>query len=486
MPRFISIGLFFLFVFFLAHPTYAEKIDSGNAFAARDHLDISHLIIKDFSLDRQIHDFTNDGLCLHPPIAIEGFLNNTHLSMADTPPAQDVAKPESEPETEAPASLPTPSPDNEQKPSFPLGLAYESNNTALRAIDRSVSLFSEKMRERFSTWLERSARYVQIMKDVFNEKEMPTELVFLPLIESGFNLNAYSRARAVGPWQFIESTAKRYGLIVDWWRDERKDPVKSTIAAADYLKDLYRMFGSWELALAAYNAGEGRISRALKRTYAGDYWGLLKTTQIKAETKNYVPHYMAAAMIAKTPEDFGFHYLDYHEPLKYEEITLHHPIDIEVIARCANTTVDEIRQLNAELRRWSTPPHLPHYTIKVPAQSKESFMLNLEQIPHDERFSYDVYKVKKGGNIKQIAAKLKVPIIAILHLNSFTGLENLKAGDVIKVPPKDKYFADIDDKMSVKKVSAKKKVEKNTSGKNAKNKKRSAKESKPSSKTKKI
>lgn len=427
-------------------------------------------------------EFASDNLCLTPPTPSEDFPKNMQLAMADNPSAQH----ESNASKEPPSSPHKPLLDNEQKPLFPLGLSYETNNAALRAIERSLSLFSEKMRERFSLWLERSARYVDIMKEILKEKNMPSDLVFLPLIESGFNLNAYSRARAVGPWQFIESTAKRYGLIVDWWRDERKDPVKSTKAAADYLKDLYRMFGSWELALAAYNAGEGRISRALKKTYSDDYWDLLRTNQIRDETKNYVPHYMAAALIARAPEVFGFNYLDYHKPLDYEEITLHHPVDIEVIARCANTTVDEIRHLNAELRRWSTPPHVPNYTIKVPPQAKESFIANLEQIPSNERFSYDLYKVKKGENIKKIAAKLNVPVIAIIHLNSFTGLENLKAGDVIKVPPRDKYFTDLDDKMSAKKVTAKKKIDKDATSKNTKNKKQPLKESKSKAKTKKI
>ncbi len=482
MPRFIAIGVLFLFIFFFTSHVSAEKVASYKNFVERHYLDIPSLIIKDLCLDKTSSDFTSDGLCRQPS-GSEVFPKNLQIAMADNTSVQHENKPVQESPMNAPSA---PLPDKEQKPSFPLGLSYESNNTALKAINKSLNLFSERMRERFSIWLERSARYVDLMEEILKEKEMPSELVFLPLIESGFNLNAYSRARAVGPWQFIEATAKRYGLVIDWWRDERKDPVKSTIAAADYLKDLYGMFGSWELALAAYNAGEGRISRALKRTYADDYWGLLSTNHIKPETKNYVPHYMAAAMIAKTPGDFGFHYLDYHEPIEYEEIILHHPVDIEVIAKCANTTVEEIRYLNSELRRWSTPPHIPRYTIKIPAQSKESFILNLEQIPVDERFSYDEYKVKKGENIKNIAAKLKVPVIAIIHLNSFTGLENLKTGDIIKVPPQGKYFADLDDKMSAKKISAKKMVNKNIKEKKTKNKKHSVKEKTPSSKTRKI
>ncbi len=482
MFRLIVIWLFFLLLFFTHSTVFADRFIAEKNFIERDHLDISHLIMKNFSSDKPTNDFANEDICIVPTLSNEDFSRHMPLATAEPSPAHN----ESKQKQGFPSSALTLSSEKEQKPLFPFGLSYESNNAALKAINKSLNLFSDKLKERFTLWLERSARYVDIMKEILREKNMPSELVFLPLIESGFNLNAYSRARAVGPWQFIEATAKRYGLVVDWWRDERKDPVKSTKAAADYLKDLYRMFGSWELALAAYNAGEGRISKALKRTYSDDYWDLLRTTQIRDETKNYVPHYMAAALIAKKPEDFGFHYLDYHKPIEYAEITLNHPVDLDLIAKCANTTVEEIRYLNSELRRWSTPPHIPLYTIKIPAQSKESFIINLERIPRDERFSYDIYKVKKGENIKKIAAKLEVPVIAIIHLNSSTGLENLKPGDVIKVPPRGKYFADLDDKMSAKKIAAKKKVGKNTANKNTKSKKQVVKESKSSSKTKKI
>ncbi|MDI6801400.1 MAG: transglycosylase SLT domain-containing protein [Thermodesulfovibrionales bacterium] len=342
----------------------------------------------------------------------------------------------------------------------PLGISYGSNTTASKAVSKSMTLFTEKMKERFALWLERSARYLEIMKEVLKEKGMPEELVFLPLIESGFNVNAYSRARAVGPWQFIAATGKRYGLIIDWWRDERKDPVKSTMAAAEYLKDLYGMFGSWKLALAAYNAGEGKIMKAIKRSGAEDYWALLHTKQIRNETKNYVPHYVAAAMIANAPEDYGFYNLVYQKPLEYDEVTLNEPVDIEVIAKCSGSTVEEIRGLNPELRRWVTPLNTSQYTIRIPHGEKETFLSTLEKIPAEERVSADIYKVKKGDDLKKVAKKAGVPLIAILDLNSMSGIEKLKAGDVIKIPPKDKFYADMDDKMALKKSSKKVAVKK--------------------------
>ena len=197
------------------------------------------------------------------------------------------------------------------------------------------------------------------MKEILKEKNVPEEIVFLPLIESGFSPNAYSPARAAGYWQFIASTAKRYGLEINWWKDERRDPVKSTVAAANYLNDLYEMFGSWNLAMAAYNAGEGKILKALNKAKTDDYWSLLKTNQIKSETKDYVPKFIAASLIANSPQTFGFDNLEYHPRLNYDIVTVKSPVDLDVIADCSETSEEVIKELNPELRRWCTPPDVP-------------------------------------------------------------------------------------------------------------------------------
>ena len=336
--------------------------------------------------------------------------------------------------------------------------SYASNATALKAIGKSVDLFKDRIKERFTVYLERSAQYIEIMKEILRGKDLPEELVFLPIVESGFNPNAYSRARAVGPWQFIASTGKRYGLVIDWWRDERKDPVKSTVAAAEYLRDLYKMFGSWNLALAAYNAGEGKISKALRKSDSVDYWALLNTKQIRNETKEYVPRYIAATMIANTPEEYGFNNLDYREPLEYDEVTVTSPIDIDVVAKCAECTVREIREANPELRRWSTPANVAKYTIRIPAGSKDIFQDNLSAIPEEKRFTVEQYTLKKGDTIKKIARKTGVPGATIVAMNSLNGLEHLTAGNMITLPPKGKFSPDLDDRPLVQKVAYKKKM----------------------------
>lgn len=322
---------------------------------------------------------------------------------------------------------------------------------AVKAVDRNVSLFSERIKERFSLYLERSGRYLAMMKEILKANNMPEEIAFLPLVESGFNPNAYSVARAVGPWQFIAGTAKRYGLKIDWWMDERKDPVKSTEAAASYLKDLYGMFGSWNLAMAAYNAGEGRILRALQRTKSDDYWSLLKTRHIRNETKEYVPRFIAARMIAVNPGEYGFENLDYHTPFQYDEVVLESPVDLEVAAVCAETSLEAIKELNPELRRWSTPPNMGQYRLRIPSGKKNIFSDNLLKTPEAEWFSLSVHTVKKGETIKSIAAVARIPVSVFLELNG--DLRALKTGEKVYLPPKDKFYLDRDDKVRLKKAT---------------------------------
>jgi membrane-bound lytic murein transglycosylase D len=344
---------------------------------------------------------------------------------------------------------------------------YSSNEVALEAVKRNLTIFTERIRDRFSLYLIRSGKYLELMKEILKEKNVPEEIVFLPLIESGFSAHAYSPARAAGYWQFIASTAKRYGLEIDWWRDERRDPVKSTAAAASYLSDLYGMFGSWNLAMAAYNAGEGKILRALNKSKSDDYWALLNTRYIKSETKNYVPKFIAASLIANSPQNYGFYDLEYHPPLNYEEVTLKSPVDLEVIAACAETTEEAIKELNPELRRWCTPPDVSEYTLRVPVGKKDDFLENLSSVPEEKRFTVDTYTVQKGDTFTKISKKTGIPVEVILDLNDLEKIIPVKAGTTVYLPPKGKFTPDSHDKATARKAvyKHKKKAKNNVSGK---------------------
>jgi len=359
---------------------------------------------------------------------------------------------------------------------------YHKNELAADAVRRHITLFSEKIREKFSLWLSRSGKYLELMKGILKEQDIPEEMVFLSLIESGFNPNAYSPAKAAGYWQFIAATAKRYGLEINWWRDERRDPVKSTVAAANYLKDLYDMFGSWNLAMAAYNAGEGRIMKALNKTKADDYWSLLPTNQIRRETKDYVPKFIAASLIADRPADYGFDDLEFHPPLTYDTVVLTSPIDLDVAASCAEVPVETIRELNPELKRWCTPPDLREYVLRIPAGSQERFMDNLSSIPVKDRFTVDMYTVKKKDTFKSISARTGVPVEVILDLNDMEKIMPLTAGRKIYLPPKGKFIQDRQECAFIKKASLKQKKT-TAKGKDSRSKNSAAKASQKQKKT---
>ena len=347
----------------------------------------------------------------------------------------------------------------------PLIAPFAENAVASRAVDRNIILFANRIKDRFALYLSRSGKYLEVMKDILRKKDVPEDIVFLSLIESGFNPNAYSLAHAAGPWQFIASTAKRYGLEINWWKDERRDPVKSTAAAADYLKDLHGMFGSWNLAMAAYNAGEGKIMRAMKRSNADDYWDLLDTKHIRSETKEYVPRFIAASMIAANPKEFGFEEIHYHAPLSYDEVEISFPIDLAVAAECAGTTIEEIKRLNPELRRWCTPPDAQKYFIKVPEGTGDVFVERLSAMPEAERFTIDRYIVRKGDTFKSISGKTGVPVPVILSLNAMEKIMPLKTGSSIYLPPMDLFSLDNVDRALMKKASSKKKITVSSSGK---------------------
>jgi len=305
-------------------------------------------------------------------------------------------------------------------------------------VEHFIQYFQTTARKVFANWLARSERYIPSMKNLLRENGLPEDLVYLALIESGFNPYAYSRSKASGPWQFIYLTGKKYGLKSNWWIDERRDPEKSTIAAAKYLKDLHDMFECWYLAAAGYNAGEKKIAAAMKRYGTEDFWELTKYRYLKRETKDYVPQIIAAALIAKEPEKYGFIGVEYQEPLRYEKVKVPEVTDLRLIAKACEVGLDDIKDLNPELSRWCTPPNFPNYEIKIPFGRKELFLRNFETLSPGERFQFRTHSVKKGETLAGIAKLYGVDLQPILELNRLNKKSRLSKGMDLLIPlPKD-------------------------------------------------
>ena len=226
-------------------------------------------------------------------------------------------------------------------------------------------------------WLTRSGRYLPMILDVFRQKGLPEELVFISMIESGFNPVAVSRAGAKGMWQFMAPTARRYGLRVDRWLDERLDPEKSTVAAANYLKDLYTIFGSWELSQAAYNAGEMKVLRAIQGTGTRDFWSLRRSRLLRDETKDFVPAIHAVTIIGQEPEVYGFAVTP-EEPLSYELITVPKATSLKHVSSLSAIPLEELVRLNPELRLKQTPPD-SSYQLKVPLGRAAALQAGLDR-----------------------------------------------------------------------------------------------------------
>ena len=312
-----------------------------------------------------------------------------------------------------------------------IDITYDFPVVQNHSVDRQIVLFQTALREQIAKGLSRISRYFMMILDILEELNLPKDLVFLPLIESNFSTHAVSRAKATGPWQFMKGTARRYGLRINPWIDERRDPEKSTRAAAAYLRDLYEMFdSSWLLSLASYNAGENRIERALARAKVNDYWELRESGEIPPETRNYVPKFMAAAIIAKNPDLYGFSSINYELPLRYDEVKIEKQTSLHLIANVMDIPVEEIQAFNPELLKESTPPNYPNYLLKLPPGTKKIFMANLSKIKSSFK-----HKVKWGETIHSIAKKYHVSSKQLRDVNQLRKNSMIRAGSLLIIPP---------------------------------------------------
>ena len=303
-----------------------------------------------------------------------------------------------------------------------------------KQVDQFITYFTTtKGRKQFAIWLERYEEYKNLILPILKEHEMPEELMILAMIESGLNPKAYSRANASGMWQFIYSTGKSYGLKRDWYVDERRDFIKSTHAACEYLKDLNDQFDNWYLALAAYNCGAGRVSRASRLHQTYDFWQM---HSLPRESRNYIPYYLAAAIIAKDPGKYGFK-VPKVKPFEYEEVVLENSADLAVLARVAGIKVKKLRNYNPELRQSATPTDSP-YLLKLPKGKKEQFLARWNSIPEAERFApqFIVHRVRYGESLWTISKKYGASIHDIAAVNKLRNRHKIKVGNKLKVPMK--------------------------------------------------
>jgi membrane-bound lytic murein transglycosylase D len=301
------------------------------------------------------------------------------------------------------------------------------------AVVAYIRFFQTDTREAFSRWLARSTRYVPMMRQVLEKQGLPLDTVYLSMIESGFNAYAYSFAKAAGLWQFVVGTSRRYGLVTDFWVDERRDPYKSTVAAARYLTDLKARFhGDWYLAWAGYNAGEGKIARAIRKESTRDFWRMMnKGRTLRAETKHYVPKLIAAALIAKHPERFGFHVI-YEAPGEHDEVKVPDATDLHVLAKIADISFEQLHDLNPELRRFCTPPG--GWTLRLPKGTSETFLAAYQKLGPADRLSFTEHRVEKGEPIGKIARAYGVTEAAILRTNGMKNYKQIKVGKMLVIP----------------------------------------------------
>lgn len=322
-------------------------------------------------------------------------------------------------------------------------------------VDKWISYFQGRGRAHMERYLARSTRYEKLMKKVLRDNGLPEDLFYIALIESGFTSSATSHASAVGYWQFIRGTGKRYGLEINKFIDERRDPVVATQAAADYFKELYSMFGSWYLSMASYNVGEGKVKRETAKNDTRDFWELAKRKRLPKETINYIPKFNAAKLIAKNPDKYGFEGIDYLPPIEFDTMQFDAPVNLKTMAEKMNYNYEDFKALNPKFKGEIAPLSSNKISLRIPVGMLEQAKVAANESKVDKvEFIADsgntqVYKIKRGESLHNIARKFRTTVAYLRDLNDLPRKKRLRAGTVIYVPDRS--------------AAAKKQVAKNTS-----------------------
>jgi membrane-bound lytic murein transglycosylase D len=297
------------------------------------------------------------------------------------------------------------------------------------AVRKWINYFTGAGRRHFKLWLTRKTAADSLVGAVLEEHDLPRELVYLALIESGLSPRARSSVGAAGPWQFMPGTARRYGLQYDWWVDERRDLELSTHAAARYLRKLYDQFGNWALVLAAYNTGENRVERQVRLTGHDNYWRL----RLPRQTSDFVPKFIAAARIGENPQDYGFD-VPATPRLGYDTVNVNDATDLALIASCAGVAEHDIAALNPALLRGATPPQKAGYPVRVPRGTGARTTRELRKVPLDERLTWRSHRIRRGETLSQIASHYGTTTRDLAHLNGLVNPHLIRPGDTLLIP----------------------------------------------------
>lgn len=308
-------------------------------------------------------------------------------------------------------------------------------------VKKYMKLYTEGApKENIRKALERSGRYKEMISGILREYNLPRELIYLPIVESLYTINDRSSAGALGLWQIMPARARALNLKVNYWIDERKDPEKSTRAAAQYLKELYTMFDDWHLALAAYNRGEYGLARDMNFSKAVNISDFSDRNAVPNETERYVPQFIVCTLIGDNYADYGFN-VQFEEALKYDDISVDKVIDLEVVAKCVESDLGTIRMLNPSLRTWCTPPNYENFILHLPAGTKELFLKNLANVKDlNPSRGFVKYRVMKGDYLGRIAAKFQTSVKAIQEDNRIKNARTLRIGQVLMIRPGRKYL----------------------------------------------
>lgn len=308
------------------------------------------------------------------------------------------------------------------------------------SVEKWLAYFQGRGRPHMERYLARSTRYELLMKKVLRDNGLPEDLFYIALIESGFSSKATSHASAVGYWQFIRGTGKHYGLQINAFVDERRDPVLATQAAADYFKGLYSVFGSWYLAMASYNVGENRVKREVMNNYTRDFWELARKKRLPRETIEYVPKFLAAKLIGKDPAKYGFGDIDYLPPIEFDHITVVQPVNLRMMADKMNLNYEDFKALNPKFKGEVAPVKGKDLVLRIPPGTNAQAMLAAnESFVQTVQFVADsgetqTYRIKQGDTLGSIARRYRTTVAYLRDLNDLSKKKHLRIGMKIQVP----------------------------------------------------